>query len=413
MEPRRILFVEPYNWDCGPHRVLRGLITHLDRTRFIPVVALPAPCDIAEEFLQRGAEVRFIPGIRTIPRSISLTRQFGFWADTRSSAHDLENLIRAESIRLVHNNSEACWTGLFAARRAHVPAVCHLLGLSVLSPGVVGHIVTRTLNKYSHALIACSGPVKKAYMKGGAREDLLKEIHNGVDVALFDPTRAAPGLRSELGLLDTQPLVGMVANFDPRKGHHLFIEAAALVLQRIPQAHFVLVGNVHFKGGADYFDRVQRLVVKKGLMKTIHFLGFRPDLPDVLASLDVVVQPSLTEAGPLAPLEAMAMGRPVVATDVGGNSEEVIDGQTGIVVAAGSAEAIADAVTRLVSDPALAHQMGKAGRDRALGLYTEGVFAQEVQQLYDVLLGPGIEFKDGAGGRTLLADQEAIECKQK
>ncbi|MBZ5536093.1 MAG: glycosyltransferase family 4 protein [Acidobacteriia bacterium] len=411
MKPRRILFIEPYNWDCGPHRVLRGLIAHLDRSRFTPIVVLPAQGDIAEEFIRCGAEVRFVPGLSTIPRSISPIRQLSFWREMRSSARQLENLIRAENIGLVHNNSEACWAGLMAARRARVPVVCHLHGLSVLSPVAAGWITTRALNRYAHALIACSGPVKQAYMKRGAREDLLKEIPNGVDATVFDPRRAQPDLRRELGLELTEPLVGMIANFDPRKGHHEFVSAAALIRQRIPNAHFVMIGEVNLKGNTDYFARIQRLVIKDGLTTAVHFLGFRRDVRDILASLDVVVQPSLTEAGPLVPIEAMAMERPVVATDVGGNPEEVIDGKTGIIIPAGDGKAIADAVISLLSDPLLSHRMGKAGRERVLSLYAEGIFVRKVQQLYDSVLGSGVESRDCAGDHVPLPDHEAVECK--
>lgn len=412
MKPRRILYVQAYNWDCGPHRVLRGLIARLDRSRFTPVVALPAPGDVAEEFIRLGAEVRFVPGVRTIPRSFSPFRQLRFWADVRSSAQEIRNLIGPENIALVHNNSEACWAGLIAARRARVPAVCHLHGMSVLSPAAAGWITTRALNRYAHALIACSGPVKRAYMKRGAREDLLKEIPNGVDMTVFDPRLAQPNLRRELGLEDAQPLVGMIANFDPRKGHHDFVAAAALVRQHFPNAHFAMVGDLRLNGDMDYFARIQGLVNKEGQAAAIHFLGFRRDVRDILASLGVVVQPSLTEAGPLVPLEAMAMERPVVATDVGGNSEEVIDGETGILVPAGDAKAIADAVVRLLSDAPRSHRMGKAGRERVLHLYTEEVCAQKIQQLYQSMLRAGVDPKDSPRDRTSLPDHEAMECKR-
>ena len=103
-------------------------------------------------------------------------------------------------------------------------------------------------------------------------------------------------------------------------------------------------------------------------------------------SLDVVVQPSLTEAGPRVPIEAMAMERPIVVTDVAGNSEEVVNEQTGLVVPVGNVQALSDAILRLLSDADLAQRLGELGRQRVLSMFTEEAYTSKVQQLYEELL---------------------------
>jgi glycosyltransferase involved in cell wall biosynthesis len=164
------------------------------------------------------------------------------------------------------------------------------------------------------------------------------------------------------------------------------VAACALVRECVADVQFVIVGNTRLVNSTDYHRQVQQLVVKHDLTTAIQFLGLRDDIPEVLASLDVVVQPSLTEAGPRVPLEAMAMERPLVVTDVGGNSEEVIDGQTGLVVPVGDVRAIADATIKLLSDRVLARRLGKAGRKRVLEIFTDVIHTRQVENVYQNLL---------------------------
>jgi glycosyltransferase involved in cell wall biosynthesis len=216
------------------------------------------------------------------------------------------------------------------------------------------------------------------------REDLVHVIHNGIDTSRFDPQKAAPVLRPLLGLNAGQPLVGMIANFDPRKGHHLFVEACSLVRKKVPCARFIIVGAK--EPTPSYALHVQQLIRERGLQDVMFLLGQRSDIPDVLASLNVVVQPSLTEAGPRVPLEAMAMEKPLVVTDVGGNREEVIHGVTGLVVPAGGVRQQAEAVLRLLADENLSKVLGKNGRQIVLERYTEQAHAEKVQRLYDQIV---------------------------
>jgi glycosyltransferase involved in cell wall biosynthesis len=382
----RVLYIQPYNWECGPHQSLRLLISGLDRTRFSTSVVLPAPSVIAEELAEHGAEILFDPGVSTVPRSFSPFRQLTSLTNICTSGFRLSRLIRHKDIDLVHVNSEACWVGGFAARLAGVPAITHLRGLSVLTPRWVGYLTVRILNRFNEALIATSCEVQKAFAACGTDKKLLRMIYNGIDMEKFNPAHAVPVLRSELDFEDGQPLIGMIANFDARKGHDHFIKACALVSQKISNAHFVFIGNTHFNDNKVYYEKIQRLIKKHNLTKSVHFLGSRDDIPNVMASLDVVVQPSLTEAGPRVPIEAMAMERPIIVSDIGGNSEEVINGQTGLVVPVGDIHAFAKAIMRILSNARLAMQIGKAGRKRVMEMFSKDRHVQEISRLYEQLV---------------------------
>jgi len=383
--PVHILYIQPYNWAGGPHFSLRSLIANLDSERFKPTVLLPSPGSVVEDFTRMGAEVCFDPGILTIPRSLSPVCQSRFWIAMLKAMGRLENLIHSKNADLVHVNSEACWVGVFAARRAGVPAISHLHGLSVLSPRWVGTLTSTILNTFNRSLIASSGQVRQHYAAAGVRPGLMHLIYNGLDLSAFDPARANPTLRSELGVDRDRPLIGMIANLDYRKGHHDFVKACSVVKRHIPGALFVVVGSTTH-GGMEYFHQVRQLVDECSLADSLRFLGPRNDIPDVLASLDVVVQPSLSEAGPLVPLEAMAMERAIVVTDVGGNSEEVLAGKTGLVVPVGDWQAAGDAVVRLLRDPGLAANLGKTGRKHVCATFSDKVYAGKVQELYQTVL---------------------------
>ncbi len=325
-------------------------------------------------------------GIRIVPRSLSPFSQLGFAGDLCKSAVRLAQWIRSENIHLVHVNSEACWVGGLAAKLAGVPAVSHLHGLTILSPAWVGWVSVRVLNRLSRALIATSDVVRRAFVSAGAKPEMTHVVCNGVDTCRFDPHHTEPSLRSQLGLASDQPLIGMVANVDPRKGHHVFIDACARVLADNPAARFVIVGSLSLPGTSAYCERLRKQVVERQLTKVFDFLGPRDDIPEVMASLDVVVQPSLTEAGPRAPLEAMAMERPLVVSDAGGNSEEVVDGETGLVVPTQDVVALAEAIIKLTRDRELGCRLGRAGRQHVLRSYRAETSANKIQEIYDRLL---------------------------
>jgi glycosyltransferase involved in cell wall biosynthesis len=358
-------------------------VANLDRTRFSPLVILPGPGCIADDFTQMGAEVHYSSGVQTIPRSLSPRTQSKFWATAWTSTRSLASLIRFKDVRLVHTNSEACWTGGFAARLRNVASVTHIRGLSVLSPPWVARLTTWVLSKSNQALIATSEEVKSAFIERGAKPQIFNVIHNGVNIDTFSPRKAQPSLRSQLNIKDGQPLVGMIANFDPRKGHHDFIASCPIVQERMPDTQFVIVGDHLDK---EYYKQMRQRAEQCGLNRVMHFLGPRKDIPNILMSLDVVVQPSLTEAGPRVPIEAMAMERPIVVTDVGGNSEEVVNEQTGLVVPVGDVRALSDAIVKVLSDPPLARRLGELGRQRVLSMFTEEAHVCQIQQLYERLL---------------------------
>jgi glycosyltransferase involved in cell wall biosynthesis len=194
----------------------------------------------------------------------------------------------------------------------------------------------------------------------GCPPDKIHVIPNGMDVERFHPRWPSEAVQAELRLAPGAPVAGIVAALRPEKNHELFLRAAALVQQQLPEAQFLVVGD------GPQRQPLQSLARELGMQDVVHFLGTRADVHEVLSVIDVLVLSSHMEASPVSVLEAMASEKPVVATRVGSIAETVCDGQTGYLVAPGDVRAIADRVTALLKDPGRAAAMGRAGREHVL-----------------------------------------------
>ena len=182
-------------------------------------------------------------------------------------------------------------------------------------------------------------------------------VPNGVDINRFQPQSPDEALREQLGLPPHAPVAAIVAALRPEKNHELFLRSAALVRKQVPDAHFLVIGD-----GAQQ-PKLEELTRTLDMTDAVHFLGTRSDVQALLSLSDVLVLSSHMEANPVSILEALACGKPVVATRVGSIPETVHDGENGYLVPAGDAEQMAGRVAHLLADRQLATQMGLAGRE--------------------------------------------------
>jgi glycosyltransferase involved in cell wall biosynthesis len=203
----------------------------------------------------------------------------------------------------------------------------------------------------------------------------IRVIHNGIPCDAYE--RPADGsLRKMLTRGTDCPVVLTAARLDRQKGHRFLLEAAC----QVPEAIFVLAGS-----GPER-PVLEALARKLGVDDRVLFLGQRADIPALLASCDLFVLPSLYEGFPLSILEAMAAGRAVVATAVGGTPEAITDGESGLLTPPGDSAALAKAIREVLSDPSLAGKMGATGKARVRQQFSVGAMAQQVSQVYEHLL---------------------------
>ncbi len=248
-------------------------------------------------------------------------------------------------------------------------------------------------------IIASCEFTRSLYRTMGVPDKRIAVIYYGPDETKFDPsTTIPPDLRAEFGWPRDVPLIGMVAYFYPElphsrwvppavQGHSVkdqesLIRAAPIIMREFPHAKILFIGSGWEDGGHTYLLRMKELVLELGLEQNVIFTGFRTDVAGVLRALDIAAQPSLSEnlGGTI---ESLLMECPTVATRVGGMTDSVVDGKTGILVSPSDPESLANGVLRMLHASAVARQYGIAGRQRMLERFTLRRTAHDLAALYE------------------------------
>jgi len=194
--------------------------------------------------------------------------------------------------------------------------------------------------------------------KEGMRAEKVEVIYNGVDLKQFKYGADKKSFKEILNIPDKAPVVGIVARLSCEKGHEVFLKAAKKINEQIPSAHFIIVGD------GEESEMLKQMASDFMIQSKTHFVGAVTNIPEIVPLFDVAVLCSIAkETFSNAILEYMALSKPVVATDLGSISEQVIDGETGFLVSPGDYNALAGRIMKLLNDPVLADKMGKAGRE--------------------------------------------------
>jgi glycosyltransferase involved in cell wall biosynthesis len=217
--------------------------------------------------------------------------------------------------------------------------------------------LVRALTPQMDRLIAVSSAIVTKILDEKRSGAPISLIRNGVDLVRYAHQEPCCTLREEYGMAPDSPIVGVVARLEPEKGHATLLEAWGAVIEAVPAAWLLVIGE-----GARR-DALEAQARELGIQHRVVFTGRRDDVPAVTAALDVAVLPSYREALGLSILEAMALSRPVVASNVGGIPEMIEDGVTGLLVPPHDPGALAEAIVRLLQDHQLADMLGRAGHD--------------------------------------------------
>jgi glycosyltransferase involved in cell wall biosynthesis len=243
----------------------------------------------------------------------------------------------------------------------------------------------RSLGRISpDKIITNSHAVGSIFSQNGKKET----VHNGIDLAHFDSEVDGGKIRSEFKVSKDTKLIGTVGHLAPLKGFEELIEATTKVTREGFNIKLAIVGEAIYPNSQIYKQNLLSLVYSKGLKDKIIFTGYRENIPELLASFDLFVLPSRSEGFGRVNLEAMAMGKPVVSTNVGGIPEVVLDGVTGILVAPGNPKDLAHGILRMLSDSHLRESMGQEGRRRVEEHFTLQAHVQRIERIYaEVLKG--------------------------
>ncbi len=340
--PLRAMFLVTSLPVGGAETLLLSLVERLDPARVLPeICCLKQPGALAKQAARlaplHAGLIHSKYDLAVVPRLARLFRER-----------------RIDAVVTVGAGDKMFW-GRLAARQAGTPVVISALH-STGWPDSIGRL-NRRLTPWTDAFVAvAAGHARHLVEVEGFPRRKVQMIRNGVDVARFCP-RDGAAVRAELGIPAGVPVAGILAALRPEKNHALFLRAARNLLADLPEARFLIIGDGPERG------RLELLAADLGIARSVRFLGNRTDVPEVLAAIDVVALCSHVEASPVSVLEALACGRPVVATNVGSLAESVRDGVSGYLVPEGDEAALTARLRRLLRDPAERAAQGRAGRE--------------------------------------------------
>ena len=301
---------------------------------------------------------------------------------------ELVQIIRRGNYDLVHtHNSKAGFIGRLAARLVHHPAVVHTIhGFSFHDRAPILQrklfiYLERLAAGWCHGMIAISDVLVSWAEEVGIRPKCpIHTIYSGIEVEEFQRPVDRVGVRRGLGLRETKLVIGVVAKLWEGKGHADLIRAVSLLHKQGHEVQLLVAGEGPLE--AD----LRKLSGDLGVAADVVFAGFRTDIPELTEAVDIAVLPSHFEGMGRVLLEAMARGKPVVATTVGGIPEIVLHEKTGILVPPGNAEQLAGALERLICDRALRSELGHRGRDRIDDCFSSRRMVEETAEVYRQVL---------------------------
>jgi glycosyltransferase involved in cell wall biosynthesis len=355
----------------GPHNQALRLAGPLAERGFTTIVVLPDELGNAAERLRtHGVEVRATP-LHRLRATADPRAHIGLVTSLAAEVGRLRRLIRSENVDIVQVGGLVNPHAAIAARLEHVPVVWQLL--DTRAPRVVAVAAMAWVRMLADVVMATGVAVAKAHPGYRTIADRVIPFFPPVDLGSFAPRpELRAGVRSAWGIPLTALVVGCVANLNPQKGIIDLVRAFAAARSGQVDARLVLVG-AEYATHAKYSAAVRKQMVIEQLVegRDVVFVGDREDIEHQLAGMDVIALAATTRSEGIttAVLEGMAAGLPVVVTDVGALREAVTDGATGFLLPPGDIGAMAQALARLLRDPALRHAMGREARRVAEGTF--------------------------------------------
>lgn len=347
----------------GAERVLLQTVQRLDPVRFESLIASLRPPGPLSPTVDRIGVKTFYLGMGRRPGPVTLWR--------------LVRLLRRHRVAIVHSYLyDASIAARLAGRWARVPIILTSTRAPLEYLPRFAWWLDRFTSRWCQRVLAVSRHTADVIVRvEGIPSDKVVVVPNGVDLQRFSP-RSLGEARATWGVEERAFVVGTIGRLSPEKGHRYLLEALAIVKEAVPTLVCLIAG------GGPLRNQLERQVGELGLGGVCRFLGEVPQVETVFAAVDVMVLPSLFEGMPNAVLEAMAMGCPVVATAVGGSTELVGEGETGLLVPPADPMALAGAIVRLASSEALRESMRKRSREVAEARHGIDRTIRSIEQIY-------------------------------
>ncbi|SCZ65906.1 glycosyltransferase [Thiohalomonas denitrificans] len=372
--PGKVLHLRCSGGFLGAESVVMELACHSPEFGYEPIICVPYDVgDPVPDLVSVSKEA----GIRTIPLPCRSRLDL-------SVLKQLAHLVRDDGVDIVHAHGY----------REDIHAALAIVGTPLVATNHLWKRSNRTLRLYAwldrqalrrfDRIVAVSRPILEEMNTLGLPAHKLVHIANGVDADRFAaPTPEREASRTRLGLGPESQIIGMVSSLTAEKGHRFALEALARLRERFARTRLVVVGD------GPELPALQALAEDLGIADRVHFAGRRDDIPALLPALDLFLLPSLTEGLPMAMLEAMAAGIPVIASRVGDVGSVIEEGRSGITVPPGDVAALSAAMEALLASPQTLRNTGNAGRARVREGFSSAAMAQSYCELYDGCLREG------------------------
>jgi len=400
----RILYFHHGGAIGGAPLSLLFLLQKLDRSQYEPVVVTTRPGPVRDLYRQNGIEVHLADDLAGRIDDFSHTTlewyHLGYlWPlpgrllRFSASVNHARAIIRRFQPDLIHLNSSTLAVAAIAAQRMGIPSVWHIR--EPLAQGYFGLRRTwlRRLIDGADRIVAISDYDASMLIPS----DRIRVIYNFVDFTYFDRHLSGAGIHAEFNLPPEARIILMLGGVAAPKGTEILVRALPRILERHPNVYVLIAGPAPLGSQGGLIKKLLRVDAYQeqvlNTLSSIHgsdhliFTGVRSDIPRLLAASEMLVFPSIVPHFARPVIEAAAMAKPAVASNLGGPAELIIDGETGLLVQPNQPDALADAITRLLDDPELAATMGEAGYLRAMRLFNAERNAAETLAIYEELLG--------------------------
>ncbi len=356
--PLNILYISPEASFTGAPLSLLSLAARLDRERFNPLLL----------FLKEGPLLNKVKEKGLSPEVLG-----------RPYIPGLFQFLKKRDIDLLHINTVVPQFAAPVARMSGLPLIWHIR--EDLSRGIWNKFLVKTVESLADRIIVNSRYTGSVFKRKGK----VTTVYNGVDLDRFHPGVKGEEVRKELNISRETPIVGTIGNFTPAKGYLYLLEAAREIIRELPRVKFLVLGSIHplYKR---YYERMREEVKKLGISDSLILMKGERDVPRILASFDLFLLPSVQETLGRVVIEAMACGKPVVATRIGGIPEVVEEKVTGYLVPSRDPHSLARRTRELLLDKEKASAMGKEGRKRVERLFNVNKMVEETKQVYKSLL---------------------------
>ena len=372
-----ILFVtaSPGHVFGGGKQAFYNLISRLDRRRFNPLVATTPVGRYAE--ILRAEEIKLFP--------LSVHNRF----DLRTP-YNLARIVKENAVTILHSHGggRADFFIYLTSKLANIPikitTVANLVerwfDVNPIQLSVYKKIQRKTEKTFDHFICVSDYLADHLIRQHGLDRTKINTIYNGVDLGYFEETPDCSRIKNEFLQRGEQILIGAVGRLVAEKGLKYLLTAIPNVLKRFSEARLLLVGDGPLR------KDLEKIVIDLDLTGKVTFVGFRSDIKDILSSLDILVLPSLLEGFPMIILEAMAMATPIVASDIPGIREQIIDGESGILVPTKDSNALASAITRILENKQAARRIGLKAKKTVDEKFSIERMVAETESLYLSLL---------------------------